>query len=276
MPKSDNLRTLDQRIALTLEYDGAGYCGWQRQDSASQASIQQEIETALTRVADHRVTVICAGRTDAGVQATSQVLHFDCTIDRGRKAWVTGCNSLLPSSIRILDARVMEPDFHARFSATARRYNYIIQQRETAPAILAQRVLHVRRPVDVDAMHGAAQALLGEQDFSAFRAAACQSRTPFRNVTSVRVISLGSFIVIDIQANAFLQHMVRNIVGSLLAIGAGSRPATWIADLLAGQDRTRAAVTAKPAGLYLTQVTYPDQTGLTAAYIPPGFIEALA
>mgnify|MGYP001985595810 FL=1 len=125
-------------------------------------------------------------------------------------------------------------------------------------------------------MHGAAQALLGEQDFSAFRAAACQSRTPFRNVTSVRVISLGSFIVIDIQANAFLQHMVRNIVGSLLAIGAGSRPTTWIADLLAGQDRTRAAVTAKPAGLYLTQVTYPDQTGLTAAYIPPGFIEALA
>ena len=216
MPKSDNLRTLDQRIALTLEYDGAGYCGWQRQDSASQASIQQEVETALARVADHRVTVICAGRTDAGVHATSQVLHFDCTIDRGRKAWVTGCNSLLPSSIRILDAKVMEPDFHARFSATARRYNYIIQQRETAPAILAQRVLHVRRPVDVDAMYGAAQALLGEQDFSAFRAAACQSRTPFRNVTSVRVISLGSFIVIDIQANAFLQHMVRNI-GRLFA-----------------------------------------------------------
>ena len=125
-------------------------------------------------------------------------------------------------------------------------------------------------------MHRAAQALLGEQDFSAFRASACQAKTPFRNVTSVRVISLGSYVVIDVQANAFLQHMVRNIVGSLLAIGDGSRPTAWIADLLAGKDRTRAAVTAAPGGLYLTQVTYPDQTGLAPAYIPPGFIEALA
>lgn len=276
MSKSDNPLAPDQRIALTLEYDGAGYRGWQRQLSPSQASIQQEVECALARIADHRVKVICAGRTDAGVHATSQVLHFDCAIDRGRKAWVTGCNSLLPPSIRILDARTMAPDFHARFSATARRYNYIIQRRETAPAILAQRVLHIRRELDVTAMHRAAQALLGEQDFSAFRASGCQAKTPFRNVTSVRVISLGSYVVIDVQANAFLQHMVRNIVGSLLAIGDGSRPTAWIADLLAGKDRTRAAVTAAPGGLYLTQVTYPDQTGLAPAYIPPGFIEALA
>ena len=240
---------LDQRIALTLEYDGAGYCGWQRQLSPLQASIQQEVECALAKIADHRVKVICAGRTDAGVHATSQVLHFDCAIDRGRKAWVTGCNSLLPPSIRILDARAMEPGFHARYSATARRYNYIIQPRATAPAILAPRVLQRRPARHVPAMHRAAHALLGEQDFSAVRAAACQSKTPFRNVTSVRVVALGSFVVIDIQANAFLQHMVRNIVGSLLAIGDGSRPAVWIAVLLAGKARTRASETAKRGGL---------------------------
>lgn len=258
-----------------LEYDGTRYCGWQRQLSPSLATVQQQVESALAKVADHSVVVVCAGRTDSGVHATSQVIHFDCAIDRGRKAWVSGCNSLLPENIRIINAQAMESNFHARFSAFARRYNYIIQRRETAPAILSRRVLHVWQNLDVEAMNAAAQALLGEQDFSAFRAAGCQSKTPFRNVSAVRVFSLGSFVVIDIQANAFLQHMVRNIVGALLVVGRGSKPVDWIAKLLAARDRTQGAVTAKPDGLYLVGVSYPDNFALSCRYIPPGFIQAV-
>ena len=276
MSNSDYFQQPQNRVALVLEYDGANYCGWQRQLSPLQATIQQEVESAVAKVANHPVTVICAGRTDSGVHATSQVVHFDCVIDRGRKAWVAGCNSLLPDSISILDAMAVKLDFHARFSASARRYNYVIQQRDTAPAILSHRVLHIPQTLDIAAMHCAAQALLGEQDFSAFRAAGCQSKTSLRNVTEIRVLGLGSFVVIDIQANAFLQHMVRNIVGSLLAIGKGSQPTTWIADLLAAKDRTRAAVTAKPDGLYLTGVSYPDHPELPSRSIPPSFIEAAA
>jgi tRNA pseudouridine38-40 synthase len=272
----DNSQQHENRIALKVEYDGANYCGWQRQLSPSIPTVQQQVESALGRVADHSVAVVCAGRTDSGVHATSQVVHFDCAIDRGRKAWVSGCNSLLPESIRIIDARVVGRSFHARFSATARRYNYVIQRRETAPAILSRRVLHVWQKLDVERMNVAAQALLGEQDFSAFRAAGCQSKSPFRNVSAVRVFSLGSFVVIDIQANAFVQHMVRNIVGALLVVGRGSKPADWIAQLLATRDRTQAAATAKPDGLYLAGVSYPEVFALSSSYTPPGFIEALA
>lgn len=237
------------------------------------ATIQQEVESALTKIADHPVTVICAGRTDAGVHATCQVVHFDAKIDRGEKAWVVGSNSLLAKSIRVLSATTVPPDFHARFSATSRRYHYVIMQRKIAPAILYQRVTHVPFELNVSAMHEAAQALLGEQDFTSFRAAGCQSKTPFRNVSRVSVFRQGAFVVVDIQANAFLQHMVRNIVGALLEIGQGLRPVDWIGELLAARNRSAAGVTAPPDGLYLVAVGYPDKFRLPLRLNLPSFLD---
>lgn len=262
-----------QRIALTLEYDGSAFSGWQRQLSPAVATIQQEVEAALSKVANHPVTVICAGRTDAGVHATCQVIHFDCKIDRGEKAWVMGGNSLLPRSIRLLSATPVGDDFHARFSALSRRYLYMIYQRKIAPAILYKRATHVATSLDVEAMQTAAQHLLGERDFSSFRAAGCQSNSAWRNVIRADVSRRGTFVMLDIQANAFLQHMVRNIVGALLEVGTGRQSPDWIADLLGIRDRTRGAVTAPSDGLYLVQVEYPEQFPLPAGAARPGFLE---
>ncbi len=258
------------RIALGIEYDGAQHYGWQRQREVP--SVQEHLEKALSTVANTPIEVQCAGRTDAGVHATGQVVHFDCDAVRPLKAWTMGVNANLPSSVAVKWCVHVSDDFIARFSATGRRYRYVIYNHKMRPAILEQGITHIHRPLNEHLMHEAAQALLGEQDFSAFRAALCQSKTPFRNVTNVTVSRHGAFVVVDISANAFLHHMVRNIVGSLVEIGSGHQPVDWIATLLAGRDRTLSAATAKPNGLYLVKVDYPDAFGLPEQPLGPLFL----
>lgn len=264
------------RIALGVEYDGANYSGWQKQLSPQQNTIQQYVESALSKIADQKISVSCAGRTDAGVHATCQVIHFDCNIDRGTKAWVVGSNSLLPKSIRILWAKNVSTDFHARFSATSRRYLYLIYQRKIESAMFAGHISNERAALDLDAMNAASQLLLGEQDFSAFRAAGCQSKSANRNVMRAEVYRKGSIIVFDIQANAFLQHMVRNIIGSLLMIGRGEKSPDWIGELLQAKNRSLAGKTARPDGLYLVAVSYPQQFEIPSEFSAPGLLAASA
>lgn len=262
-----------QRVALRIEYLGTGYCGWQAQPQLDNVrTVQGEVETALARVADHELRVHCAGRTDTGVHATAQWIHFDAPVVRSLKAWVVGGNAQLPPTIRIADARAVPAAFHARHSAIARRYDYVIANTPAAPALLADRALWVRQPLDAARMHAALQLLLGERDFSAFRAAACQSSTPMRFLESASVRRHGSLLQLRLTANAFLHHMVRNIVGSALQVGLGAAPREWLGELLEGGDRTRAAATAPPQGLYLSDVRYPPEFGLPPApalpYLP--------
>ena len=258
------------RIAFGIEYDGAAVYGWQRQREVP--SVQEHLERALSTVADTTIEVQCAGRTDAGVHATAQVVHFETEVQRPLKAWTLGVNANLPNAIAVTWAKEVSDDFHARFSATHRRYRYVIFNAKLRPANLHHGVPHVHRELDEQKMHRAAQALLGEQDFTSFRAALCQSKTPFRNVTNVSVYRQGRYVVIDIRANAFLHHMVRNITGSLVEIGAGDKPENWIAELLAGKDRSLAAATAKPNGLYLVDVTYPDIHNIPKLPLGPLFL----
>ncbi len=246
------------RIALKLEYDGAAFSGWQKQLSPALPTVQRNLETALGKIANCNISVVCAGRTDSGVHATSQVVHFDTPIDRGPRAWRDGVNSLVGDSIRVTDSRVVDEEFHARFSATFRRYNYIIHQRKTRSPFLTTLATHSSKSLDLAAMQEAAQYLLGEQDFSAFRAAGCQSRTAMREVFFASFAQSGDKIVFDVKANAFLQHMVRNIMGSLFEVGQGHQSPDWIERLLAGKDRTKSAMTAPGQGLYLVEVGYPE------------------
>ena len=245
------------RFALALEYNGLTFSGWQRQRSSELTTVQAELELALSSVADRPVTAVCAGRTDAGVHASCQIVHFDCEIDRGDKAWTLGINSLLPANIRVLWSKPVGQEFHARFSATARRYVYVIYSAKIGSALLVGQLCHLHHDLDVCRMQKAAEFLVGEQDFSAFRAAGCQSRSPFRNVFEASVYQSGAYCIFDIRANAFLQHMVRNISGALISIGKGDRDPEWIEELINTKDRTRAGVTAPPNGLYLMQVDYP-------------------
>jgi len=246
-----------QRIALWVEYDGSGFNGWQLQKGSSARSVQAELEAAVSYVANQPVRLHCAGRTDTGVHATNQLVHFDSPNTRPQHSWLRGCNGRLPPDVSIRHAQEVPQDFHARFSALSRRYRYLIYNNAVRPAIGARYLSWVRAPLDAQQMHRAAQALLGEQDFTSFRAAACQSSTPMRRVDSVRVERRGDLVIVDIQANAFLHHMVRNIVGTLIAVGRGQRAEGWVAELLALRDRTRAADTAAAAGLYLVAVEYP-------------------
>ncbi|MCW8092589.1 tRNA pseudouridine(38-40) synthase TruA [Alteromonas sp. ASW11-130] len=258
------------RIALGVEYNGASQYGWQRQRDVT--SVQEHVEKALSTVAACPVEVICAGRTDAGVHATGQVIHFNCDTARPMRAWTLGVNANLPDEMAVTWAKEVADDFHARFSAIYRRYRYIIYNDRLRPAILHQGLTHEHRPLDADKMHQAAQALLGENDFSSFRAALCQSKSPYRNVTHVKVMRRERFVIIDIQANAFVHHMVRNIAGSLIEVGCGSQPVGWIKDLLAVKDRSQAAATAKPNGLYLVEVGYPQEFDLPKHQIGPLFL----
>ncbi|RUO47710.1 tRNA pseudouridine(38-40) synthase TruA [Pseudidiomarina aquimaris] len=248
------------RFALGIEYDGSHYFGWQRQREV--VAVQEVLEKALSKVANHPVEVVCAGRTDAGVHATGQVVHFDSQEPRSDAAWTMGINSNLPADVAVRWVRQVPEDFSARFSATGRRYRYIICNTRLRPAILGRGVSHYHFSLDAEKMHAAAQGLLGENDFSSFRAAQCQSHSPNRCVTHIEVTRQQDFVVVDIAANAFLHHMVRNIVGTLLTVGRGEQPITWPAELLAKRDRTLAAATAKAEGLYLVQVDYPAQYGL--------------
>ncbi|HET7931434.1 MAG TPA: tRNA pseudouridine(38-40) synthase TruA [Rhodanobacteraceae bacterium] len=256
------------RVALGIEYDGTGIFGWQR--LAHGPSVQAEVEAALSFVADHPVAVTCAGRTDAGVHARCQVVHFDTSSERSARSWVLGTTTRLPHSVAVLWAREMPDDFHARFSARARRYCYTILNRPVRPALDARFLAWERVPLDAGAMHAAAQALLGEQDFSSFRAIACQARHARRCVNAISVRRDGEHVVVEIEANAFLHHMVRNIVGSLLEVGRGERPGAWIAEVLAARDRNVAGVTAMPQGLAFIGPRYPAQWNLPSEVTLPG------
>jgi tRNA pseudouridine38-40 synthase len=251
---------LAMRIALGIEYDGTGFPGWQRLTQAT--AIQTVVEEALGFVADHRVEVTCAGRTDAGVHAQCQVIHFDTQAQRSERGWVLGTNSRLPPSVALRWMRPVGEGFHARYGAVARRYRYLIANRPVRPALDARYMTWERVPLDENVMRRAAQALVGEHDFSAFRTVACQSRTPMRNVHAITIARDGDRMIIEIQANAFLHHMVRNIVGSLLPVGRGEQPENWIAQLLAGRDRAKAGPTAPAQGLTFIAPLYPSRFGL--------------
>ena len=263
------------RLALCIEYDGSIYSGWQAQRDPQRLTVQESLEQALSRIADAPVHTVCAGRTDAGVHACGQVVHFDTSASRPARAWTLGTNSVLPPGIAVQWAERVAPDFHARFSATSRTYRYLILNRPERSPLRALRAARERRPLDAECMDEAAQALLGEQDFSAFRGAGCQSRTAMRCVQAVRVRRAGALVCMDIRANAFLLHMVRNIAGSLIHVGAGEAGIDWIAELLASRDRRLAASTAPPQGLYLSAVTYDASWGLPPA-APPPLAEAIA
>ena len=261
-----------RRIAIGIEYDGTRYAGWQRQREVR--SVQAEVERALAAVADHPVEATCGGRTDAGVHALGQVAHFDTTAERPLRGWTLGANTHLPPDIAVLWAVPVQPEFHARYSALARSYRYVIQNRPVRPALARQRACWIHQPLDAAAMHGAAQCLVGEHDFSAFRAAECQSRTPVRRLDRIAVERSGDRVVLEVTANAFLHHMVRNIAGTLIAVGRGDRPAAWVAEALASRDRRTSGITAPPGGLYFLRIAYPLESGLPVA--DPGASDMIA
>lgn len=242
------------RIALGIEYDGRSFCGWQIQDRSP--SVQTAVESALAKVANHPVRVVCAGRTDTGVHALGQVVHFDTLAERDDRAWKLGCNANLPKSVAVTWIRKVEDHFHARFSAKKRCYRYIILNRDVRPTFLAYRVSWEYRSLDADRMAQAARYLVGEHDFSAFRAAGCQSKSPLRHIYNIEVWRRGDLVLMDVEANAFLHHMVRNLAGVLIAIGVGDRPVTWSREVLQAKDRTIGGVTAPAHGLYLVDVDY--------------------
>ncbi len=258
------------RVALGIEYNGANYSGWQRQNHVS--SVQEEIEKALSNICNHPVEITCAGRTDAGVHATGQLVHFDTDSARDMSAFTLGMNSQLPDDIAVRFAKEVDPEFHARFSATARRYRYVIYNHTYRPGILRSGVTHFHHELDVERMKAACPMMIGEQDFTSFRAVHCQSNTPFRNIHHLEVKRIGKYIVIDIKANAFLHHMVRNITGCLLDIGVGKQEPEWMAELLVAKDRTLASATAKPNGLYLVDVDYPEQWQIEKMPLGPLFL----
>ena len=249
-----------QRIAVGVEYDGTRYAGWQRQ--AGVPTIQAVVERALGAVADHPVAAICGGRTDAGVHALGQVAHFDTPARRGMRGWTLGANTHLPPDVALLWAAEVPGDFHARYSALARTYRYVVQNRTVRPALARNRACWVHQPLDESAMHEAAQCLVGEHDFSAFRAAECQSRTAIRRLDRIAVHRSDDVVLIDVTANAFLHHMVRNIAGTLIEIGRGERRPAWVGEALASRDRRVAGMTAPPGGLYFLRIDYPAGFGL--------------
>jgi tRNA pseudouridine38-40 synthase len=249
------------RIAVALEYDGAPFAGWQTQQTGV-SSVQQTAEAAFSRIAAEPVSLICAGRTDAGVHALGQIAHFDTRAIRTERGWVLGANSNLPDSISIRWARAVPAHFHARYSAEARTYRYFVLNRLGRSALAAQRATLIYRPLDVERMSAAAALLLGEHDFSAFRAAGCQARSPIRRLYVLDVQRCGDRVIIEATANAFLQHMVRNLVGLLLDIGVGKAPPEWAAEVLAARDRARSSPTAPAQGLYFWTVAYPKAFGL--------------
>ena len=252
--------------AICVEYDGHRFAGWQRQ--RGQSTVQEALEESLGRIANSPIRVAASGRTDAGVHATGQIASFATSADRPVAAWVRGTQSLLPAGVSVVWAHPVAANFHARFSATSRRYQYLWLPSAHPSALATSHVTWVRESLDVVAMHRAAQVLLGEHDFSSFRAASCQSHTPYRCVHAISVRRVGDFVVLDVTANAFLHHMVRNIAGALGAIGSRTAPETWLRGLLAAKDRTLAPKTAPADGLYLVEVRY-GAVELPPAPTPP-------
>jgi len=260
------------RVALGVEYEGSDFRGWQAQQEGVR-TVQVCLEKALGKVADHPVAVICAGRTDAGVHATGQVVHFDTEARRSLRSWVLGSNSNLPKDISVVWAQSVPASFHARFSALARRYRYVILNRPFRSALQRQQAAWFHKPLDATRMNAAGRYLLGEHDFTSFRALGCQARHPVRTVYSLEVERRGDLIVLEVEANAFLHHMVRNIAGVLMAIGTGERPLYWVQEVLEVRNRTLGGVTAPPEGLYLINVCYPEEFDLPSASVVGTLIE---
>jgi len=277
---------LVRRVALGIEYDGSQFAGWQVQ--AGRKTIQEALEAALSKVANETVRVICAGRTDAGVHGLAQVVHFDTAALRSAYSWQMGGNSVLPPDIRITFAIPVSSDFHARTSAIARHYRYTVLNRSAASALDVGRVTWTPHSLDERRMAEAAKHLIGDHDFSAFRAQSCQSKSPRRIMHFIHVIREGDRVHLDVCANAFVHHMVRNIAGALMAVGAGKHPPDWIREILAGRDRSKSGVTAPPDGLYFAGVLYPERFGLpfhpifnhlppgTSRFVPPESSEAVS
>lgn len=257
------------KIAACIEYKGTAYCGWQRQQHAP--SVQEEVEKALSKIANTPIAIRCAGRTDTGVHGIGQVIHFETNVERNPQGWLRGTNTHLPYDITLRWLRPINEDFHARFSALSRHYRYIILNRDSRSALLHQQVYWHRPKLDAEKMQSAAQALLGKHDFTSFRATACQAPHPNRDVQKIDIKREGDFIYIDIQANAFLHHMVRNIVGSLLVIGQNKQNTDWLAELLKQKNRALAAATAPACGLYFIAVDYPEKFKLDIPLILPHF-----
>lgn len=263
---ANGIKTRVMRFALGLEYDGSEYFGWQRQPNGK--TIQAAVEDSLSKVASEGIRVICAGRTDAGVHAVEQVVHFESAADRDQRAWALGANTHLPDDVRVIWARKVDREFHARYSPVARLYRYVILNRSMRSALYRNRVTWFYGDLSEHSMQLAANYLVGEHDFTSFRAKGCQSQSAFRRVFFINVNRCANKVIIDIAANAFLHHMVRNIVGVLLAIGSAKKPPAWALEVLVKRDRKAAAATAPPHGLYLQAICYPDQYGLTKH---PGF-----
>lgn len=243
------------RIALGIEYNGSEFYGWQAQ--AELPTIQGCLEAALSKIADEIIILFCAGRTDAGVHATGQVVHFDTQVNRPIRAWIMGTNSYLPSAISVRWAQIVNDDFHARYTALSRCYRYFIYNTATRPALLHQRVTWRYEELNVATMHEASRYLIGELDFSSFRSSQCESKSPMRNVHRITINRHNEFVIIEIEANAFLHHMVRNIAGVLMRVGAGYEEPEWALEVLQAKDRRKAVETAPASGLYLYAVKYP-------------------
>lgn len=259
------------RIALGVCYDGSAYHGWQVQQDGLN-TIQQQVEKALSIVANQPIVVVCAGRTDAGVHASGQVLHFDTMAYRSDQAWISGVNSNLPYDISITWAKEVNECFHARYGAFARRYRYLIYNHEIRPAILRKAIGWCFQPLDEKRMQVAARFLLGKHNFSSFQGVGCQSKTPIRTIFQIEIFRIQRMVVIEIQANAFLSHMVRNIAGVLVAIGNGGKEPKWAESVLKARDRRQGGATISPNGLYLVEVSYPAEFKLPRIPLGPFFL----
>ena len=257
---------MGMRIALALEYDGSRFLGWQTQPGGG--TVQDVLEGALAAIAGERIDVTCAGRTDRGVHALGQVVHFDCGAARPESAWVRGVNALLPESVAVQWARAVPPEFHARYGARERTYRYVLINRAVRPALAARHAGWFHLPLEVAAMRAAARLLEGEHDFSAFRSAECQAKSPVRTLHALEIESRGERIDFVLRANAFLHHMVRNIVGTLVTVGKGKHPPAWAGEVLASRDRASAAPTFAAEGLYLEQVAYEEKWDLPRLQSP--------
>ncbi len=264
-----------KRVAIAVEYNGFAYCGWQRQKDPAVPTVQGCLESALSFVADHPVRLYCAGRTDSGVHASNQIAHFETSAGRSEKSWVLGANSKLPLDIALRWAVGVEDDFHARFSATARTYRYLLVSRPVKPALAGTQLTWIKKPLSCQRMHQAAQQLLGRHDFTSFRGGGCQAKSPVREVKHISVRKVGELIALEITANAFLLHMVRNIVGVLVDVGCGEREPDWVAQLLSARNRCEGGVTAPPNGLFLVEVDYPAKYKLPPVSRGPYFCSGL-
>lgn len=250
------------RVALSVEYDGSLFKGWQAQPQ--QRTVQGELEKAISRVANSQISVHAAGRTDAGVHAVNQVVHFDTCAERANRNWLLGINANLPKDIAVNWVQPVSDEFHARFSAQQRRYRYLLLNRLSRSAVQHQRMWWFYKPLHIEKMQQAANLLLGQHDFSALRARECQANSPIKTLDQITISKRGDCIAVDVVARSFLHHMVRNIMGVLTAVGEGKQPVDWVSEVLASKDRDKAGVTAPPQGLYLTDVRYPPEYSLPA------------